>query len=230
MVRVQSGDRDAFDDLYGLTSASAHVTALRTTWSVEHAAEVVQEVYLYAWQQASAYDPTKASVLSWLLMLTHRRAVDRVRAVTSAVQRDQGDFHRTDVATADIADVVVAQDEASGVRGAVRRLPQKQREAVTLTYLHGYTTQEAACAARRPRRDGQDARTDRDRLAAAPPQRARPLNRGAGARTWAQPSGSPASTVGAAGRARTGSCDGRWRRWFSATTPVHSIVHARVPA
>ncbi len=147
MAQVQGGDEDAFRTLYDLTVAAAHLTAFRTTRSADHAAEVVQEVFLHAWQQARAYDPTKASVLSWLLMLTHRRAVDRVRSVTSAVLRDQKEFHTTEVTrvhVADVADDVVAQHEAMDVRGAVERLPRKQRDAVTLTYLHGCTMREAA--------------------------------------------------------------------------------------
>lgn len=84
-------------------------------------------------------------MLSWLLMLTHRRAVDRVRSVTSAVLRDQREFHRTGETTGDVAEAVVDAQEARGIRGAVDRLPHKQRNAVTLTYL-------TATPCRRPRR------------------------------------------------------------------------------
>lgn len=144
MARVQDGDHDAFRDLYDHSVTVVHATALRTTRSPEHAAEVVQEVYIHAWQRARDFDLERGPVLGWLVMLTHRRAVDRVRTETSARLRDQRDFHRSDTSTPDVADLGVARHEASRLRVAVRGLSEKQRTAVTLTYLQGYTVREAA--------------------------------------------------------------------------------------
>lgn len=144
MEDVSRGDDHAFRDLYDLTVTVAHATAVRTTRSHEHAAEVVQEVYLHVWSHAADYSPARGSVLGWLLMLVHRRAVDRVRTVSSAVRRDQQDFDRTDPTSPDVADLGIARHEALRLRGAIAQLPPKQRDAVTLTYLQGYTHLEAA--------------------------------------------------------------------------------------
>lgn len=144
MAQVQAGDEEAFRDLYDATVTIAHATAVRTTWSAEHAAEVVQEVYLYAWQHAGDYASDRGPVLNWLLMLVHRRAVDRVRRVNSASVRDQRDFHRSTTTTPDTAELGIARHEAGRLRVAIGRLSDKQRDALTLTYLHGLTTREAA--------------------------------------------------------------------------------------
>ena len=144
MVRIQAGDREAFRDLYDDTIAIAHATAWRTTASPEHASEVAQEVFLHLWQHAADYSPARGSVLSWLLMLVHRRAVDRVRQVTSAARRDQRDFHRTGTTSPDVADLAIARHDARQLHDAFAQLSTKHRDAVTLTYLHGCTTREAA--------------------------------------------------------------------------------------
>lgn len=141
---VQRGDEDAFRELYDLTAARAMRVATAVTRSPEHAADVVQETYLWVWQHARCYDPSRASVLGWVLMITHRRAVDRVRAVARAAERDRRDHRRNSSTVPDVAELSIARHEASAVRVALRRLSQVQHDAVALTYLHGHTHQEAA--------------------------------------------------------------------------------------
>lgn len=62
MQRVQSGDEDAFRALYDRTVGAVSGAASRTTRSADHASEVVQEVYLYAWHHAQDFDPTRGSM------------------------------------------------------------------------------------------------------------------------------------------------------------------------
>ena len=117
----------------------------------DHAVEVLQEVFLYAWQHARCYDLEQGTVLGWLIMLARRRAIDRIRTVTRSAARD----HRTSLdpthaVVPDIAEVGIARLEAARLRAAVHRLNTKQRDAVTLTYLHGYTHEEAAALLRVP--------------------------------------------------------------------------------
>ena len=83
------GDEAAFADLYDQTSAMVYTMAFRVLCSPPHAEEVTQEVYVQVWQQAARYDCSKGTVLGWMKMLAHRRAVDRVRAVNSANIRDR---------------------------------------------------------------------------------------------------------------------------------------------
>ena len=78
------GDEAAFADLYRQTSPTVYSMAFRMLCSRAHAEEVTQEVYVQVWQQAGRYDRSKGTVLGWMKMLAHRRAVDRVRAVNSA--------------------------------------------------------------------------------------------------------------------------------------------------
>lgn len=144
MARVQHGDQDAFRDLYDHSVPIAHAVAVRTTRSPEHAAEVVQEVYLHVWQHAADFVPERGSVLGWMLMLVHRRAVDRVRSVTSSNLRDQRDADRAAATVPDVAELGLARLDALALRRAVGRLSSKQRDAVTLTYLQGLTVREAA--------------------------------------------------------------------------------------
>ncbi|GAB2575684.1 sigma-70 family RNA polymerase sigma factor [Microlunatus antarcticus] len=141
---VQRGEEAAFRDLYDLTRARVHQVVLATTRSPEHAAEVVQEVYLYVWLHATTFDADRGSVLGWILMLARRRAVDRVRHVVRTNRREQRDAASTALTVPDVADLGLARHEAARLRGALQHLSELQRDAVVLTFLGGYTHEQAA--------------------------------------------------------------------------------------
>lgn len=144
VAQVQEGDDRAFRELYALTHRQLLQAVDRTTRAPDHTVEVVQDVYLYVWQHARTFDTSRGSVLGWLLMLAHRRAVDRVRHVSRATVRDQRCAAEADLPVEDAAVLGIARHEATQVREALRRLSDRQREAVALTFLHGYSHREAA--------------------------------------------------------------------------------------
>ena len=87
MYRVARGDQHAFAELYDVTVRRVFGAVLQVLRSPEHAEEVTQEVYTELWQQAARYSPDRGGVMTWLIMIARRRAVDRVRSVSSEVAR-----------------------------------------------------------------------------------------------------------------------------------------------
>ena len=139
------GDEAAFSRLYDATAARVFGLALRVVRDRAQAEEVAQEVFLEVWRTSARYDPARGSALSWLLTITHRRAVDRVRAAESAAHRDATYHDRNQAIEHDsTAEAAQASLEARRVRGALAQLTEAQREAVTLAYLGGYTHTEVA--------------------------------------------------------------------------------------
>lgn len=144
MQGVQAGDERAFEHVYDLTVVQVARVVARTVRVPEHSDEVVQEVYLHVWQHARSFDPTRGSLMGWLVTLAHRRAVDRVRHVVQAVARDQRNADEEELASPDVAELGLARIEAAQLHAALRRLTLKQREAVVLIYLHGWPYAHAA--------------------------------------------------------------------------------------
>jgi RNA polymerase sigma-70 factor, ECF subfamily len=139
------GEDDAFAELYDLTAARIHGVVLRVLRSTDHAAEVTQEVFVEVWRQAARYSPEKGSVVAWMTTMAHRRAVDRVRSVSSEAARDE----RYAAATADppVDDVWAGVEErldAEMVRKGLSSLTAIQREAITLAYFGGYSQSQVA--------------------------------------------------------------------------------------
>lgn len=143
--RSGHGDESAFAAVYDATASRVYGLTMRVTRSSEIAAEVVQEVYLMAWQQAARFDPARGSVTAWLYTLAHRRAVDRVRQVVQERGREETYENRRPGAPADETWQEVEQAmDTRDVRAGLAALTPLQREAVLLAYYGGCTYQEVA--------------------------------------------------------------------------------------
>jgi RNA polymerase sigma-70 factor (ECF subfamily) len=144
-ARIAGGDRAAFADLYDLTCARVHGLVLRVVRDAGYAEEVTQEVYLQVWRNAANYDAARGSVLSWLMTLAHRRAVDRVRSEQAATERANR-YGRSNVVAAfdTVAEEVHRRDEHRAVLDCLSSLTTVQREAVAMAYYGGRSYPEVA--------------------------------------------------------------------------------------
>jgi RNA polymerase sigma-70 factor (ECF subfamily) len=145
LKRASRGDESAFAEWYDATSARAFGLAVRVLRDRAQAEEVAQEAYLDCWRHASRFDETKGSAISWLLTIVHRKAVDRVRSAEASSRRDVAYGQRQiSVEHDETAEAATASLEATRVRSALAQLTIKQREAVQLAFLGGYTHTEVA--------------------------------------------------------------------------------------
>lgn len=139
------GDERAFAELYDATSPKVFGLALRVVRDPAQAEEVAQEAFLEIWRTASRFDPDRGSALAWMMTITHRRAVDRVRAAEAAGRRELTYEQRHRPVDHDVTAEAAQQAlEARRVRNALDELTPVQREAVSLAYLGGYTHTEVA--------------------------------------------------------------------------------------
>jgi RNA polymerase sigma-70 factor, ECF subfamily len=141
--RVAQGDESAFRAVYDRAAGQVLGTIRRILRDPAQSEEVMQEVLLEVWRTAARFDPDAGSAAAWIMMLAHRRAVDRVRSEHSAAQREL----RAAVLTVDYDQVTEAVEtslEHERVRRCLTTLTDLQREAVTLAYYQGYTYREVA--------------------------------------------------------------------------------------
>lgn len=142
---VALGDEAAFEELYDQVSPRVFGLVRRVLRDPAQSQEVTQEIFLDIWQQASRFDADRGKVMSWILVIAHRRAVDRVRASQASSDRDlkQG-IKEYQESYEDVADTVETELESQRVRSALESLTASQREAITLAYYGGLTHQEVA--------------------------------------------------------------------------------------
>jgi RNA polymerase sigma-70 factor (ECF subfamily) len=143
---IAAGRHEALGVLYDRYAAACYSLARRIVVDEQLAQDVVQEAFLAVWRGAERYDGARGPIGSWLLTLTHHKAVDLVRR-EQRHQRQRAGVQELDTTPADedaVEDVAAASVRAGIVRHALRRLPQAQREPLLLAYFGGYTQAEIA--------------------------------------------------------------------------------------
>jgi RNA polymerase sigma-70 factor, ECF subfamily len=144
--RTAGGDAEALALLYDRHAKLVFSLAYRILGDPAEAEEVVQEVFSQAWLQADRYDPARAPVIAWLLMMTRSRAIDRRRARQASPVAETARGVLPDVAdAAELPDArALSADQVGRLRRALRGLPLVQRLPIELAYYEGLTQTEIA--------------------------------------------------------------------------------------
>ena len=143
--RLATGvDEAALSELYDRYQAQMYGLAMRITNDSALAQDSVQEAFVGVWRNAARYAEGRASVRTWILSITHHRAIDilrRRRATTPLPEIDDGSEALT---VPDVWPEVARATDAAAVRAALETLPEAQRRAIELAYFGGLTQTEIA--------------------------------------------------------------------------------------
>ena len=138
---VAGGDHAALGTLYDRHGRRAYGLALRVIRDRHLAEDALQQAFLDVWRTAGRV-AEGSSVKTWLLMLTHRRAVDLVRREQRR-SRAIVDSSEPEAALAG-EDEALERLEAERVRAALATIPARERQLLELAYYGGLTQTELA--------------------------------------------------------------------------------------
>ena len=143
----QIADRDqaAFAEFYQLTSRRVFGMARRVLIDPELSEDTTQEVFLQVWQNAAKFNADVGSPLAWLMTISHRRAVDKVRSSQSSSDRESRyGASSQEIDHDSVSDEVGSRLEAEAVVRCLDTLTETQQESVRLAYYGGLTYREVA--------------------------------------------------------------------------------------
>lgn len=139
VARAKTGDVEAFAAIYDRHAHALFPLARRMLGDANDARDLLQDVFIEAWQGIRGYDPARANVRTWLRVKTRSRALDRMgrrarEAVALAVlARAEGAGH---------APGARETDAGATVRAALAELESGVRDALELRYYAGMTAAE----------------------------------------------------------------------------------------
>lgn len=142
LVATGAEDRAAFQAVYRMTSAKLFGICLRICGDRQAAEDVLHEVYILIWKRAGAFEPGRASPISWLATIARNRAIDWRRAH----RMPASDAALPDVASDDASQIdVLLEDEAARIlRRCLEELEARARDAIRTAFFNGVTYAELA--------------------------------------------------------------------------------------
>jgi RNA polymerase sigma factor (sigma-70 family) len=149
IVRVASGDRAAFEEVYRKTSAKLFGLCLHILPSRQEAEDVVQEVYIAVWRRASSFDPDRGAAMTWLITLTRNRAIDRLRASGAVAARPIAFDGGEDLAPS-ASDALETGDEARRLSDCIGTLNGGEALLIRTAFFQGSSYTELAARTETP--------------------------------------------------------------------------------
>jgi RNA polymerase sigma-70 factor (ECF subfamily) len=138
-------DRQAFAQLYELTSAKLNGVILRILGREAWAQDCLQEAYVKIWHKAGDYRPYVALPMTWMMTIARNQALDLLR-------RQRREFLSDEPAKAEqemdleLLPVEKLQRDDAGrmLQRCLQQLQEQQRQIIALAYFRGLTHEELA--------------------------------------------------------------------------------------
>jgi len=149
MAEVQAGDKKALGKLYNRYNRILFGMIYKVLRNREESEDLLQEIFVQAWEKADQYDPTRGTVYSFLVTMTRNKAIDRTRS--KAYKNSKKDDHviNDDDFSLNLShnspnpeENMELNERAVKVREALGSLNKKEREVLYISYFHGLSQTE----------------------------------------------------------------------------------------
>lgn len=147
VARMAAGEGEALQLLFLEFNAQLHGLVRRILEDPEDAREAVQDTFIKAWRHAASYRPERGEVVSWLVFIARRTAIDRLRKgarrrlLHETLQREPAN------------DVQHPHDRFEYEDRVARHLDEispAQRQALELAFFRGHSQAQIAAAMKTP--------------------------------------------------------------------------------
>jgi RNA polymerase sigma-70 factor (ECF subfamily) len=150
MQRVAVDEDAAIEELYARFGALVFQAARQVLRSRSETEDAVQEVFVRLWQTADRYDPQRAKLVTWVMLITRRHLIDRLRRQSARPERAALDESRLDGGGPQARSngrLGVGEESSESrdrLRRQLQRLPELQRTVIERAYLQGFSLREIA--------------------------------------------------------------------------------------
>lgn len=143
LARLAEGEREVLAELYDRHSGLLYTMALRIVGEPADAQDLLQDVFAGLERRAAQFRREEGRAVGWLLTVTRRLALDRVRQAKrrrELLWEKAGDVPGTHGAGAAAPNFY--GDEVMRLRECVGQLDDQQRTALEMAYFGGLTHEE----------------------------------------------------------------------------------------
>ena len=155
MRGIQQEDPEALSKLYDRYSGIIKALVLRVVHNEAEADDLLQEIFMELWNQATNFSAQKGKPLGWMVTLARRRAIDGLRkkqAYLRAGERLQNETEQQPDAWVHnwTEEAINFSDTRVLIRKVITSLPPAQQEAIDLAFFLGMSQREIAAKTNTP--------------------------------------------------------------------------------
>ena len=142
LKRIQADqDQPAFTELFAHFAPRVKAFLMKSGASPSMAEECTQEVMATLWHKAHLFDPSRASVATWIFTIARNKKIDALRKQR---RPEPENLEWGPEAEPEAADILVLQQESQQLTQAMTALPSQQRELIEKAYFGDLSHSEIA--------------------------------------------------------------------------------------
>lgn len=144
MQRVAAGEESAIGDLYDRFGSLVYRMAYQTMPTRTDAEDAVQEIFVRLWKTADRYDPKRAALVTWVMLLSRRHLVDRLRRSQARLKTTAFGESAGQLSGGGSGEMTGLEqhERYKDVLELVKTLPELQQRVVIRAYLGGQTLRQ----------------------------------------------------------------------------------------
>ena len=143
-LALREGQTAALGILYDRHARLVYGLALKTLSNAQAAEDLTQDIFLNL-TRSTSYDPQRASLRTFLGILTRSRAIDRIRSRSTALsnlERLKTDYN-SDTSQSPF-DHVFQTEQSQEVKTALAQLSESEQQLLQMAYYEGLSQSEIA--------------------------------------------------------------------------------------
>lgn len=144
MQRVAAGDETAVSELYDRFASLVYRLAYQSMPTRAEAEDAVQEIFVRLWRTAHRYDPKRAALVTWVMLISRRHLVDKLRRKRARVRAASLDESPPASVGGEQEEQnqLELQERFGSLMERVNALPELQRTVIIRAYLGGQTLRQ----------------------------------------------------------------------------------------
>jgi len=145
MARILASDETGLEELYDRHAELAFTVAMRTVRDHAEAEDVVHDVFLAVVERAHQFEPSRGSLLSWLVIMVRNLALDRARLRGRRAQIIEEQLcHEPSEPALDPESHSSLERRGAEVRGWLASISAAQRRTLEIAFFEGLSYTEIA--------------------------------------------------------------------------------------
>ena len=142
MQAVAAQEPGAIEELYERFATLVYRLAYQAMPTRADAEDAVQEIFIRLWRTADRYDPKRAALVTWVMLLSRRHLVDRLRRKRARISAGTLDESYLNGTTDRVDEPLEREERVRKLMVRVNKLPELQKTVVTRAYLGGQTLRQ----------------------------------------------------------------------------------------